>query len=252
MKNYSKKDIIRQRVLAVVALAGLFACGLMVGLAVTKTKTVVQKIETVAKDIVTKNSLPDKTCSAVEKVLEAKLQDETDTTSCGDFLYNVRTYEELIVKGCPENKNSYTEAKDRSFALANASCDEYELRINAGFSVIDTESICATVREEMLNRIDSHAYDYNSHIDNAKIYAIISERGCTDESAHYKELAEKELAVARAITDDKLSEHETIEVVETYKKLQMQAAAQEMFDKAKRLTNPAIDFILEVEKIINE
>jgi hypothetical protein len=32
----------------------------------------------------------------------------------------------------------------------------------------------------------------------------------------------------------------------------MQAAAEEIFETAKKLTNPAIDFILEVEKIINE
>ncbi len=177
MKKYSKKDIIRQRILAVVALVGLFACGLMVGLAITKTKTVVQKIENVS-----------------EQVINMKKAD----------------------------------------------------------IVVNNKSICTKVRDEMLIRVNPNAYDYDDHINNAKIYAIIAERGCEDETAYYKELAEQELAVARAITDDKLSEQDTIEVVETYKKLQMQAAAQEMFDKAKRLTNPAIDFILEVEKIINE
>ena len=104
----------------------------------------------------------------------------------------------------------------------------------------------------MLGFVDAHANGFNGHMQNAKTYAVIAERGCASEAEHYKELAEQELAVARAITDDKMSEQETIEVVETYKKLQMQAVAQEMFDKAKRLTNPAIDFILEVEKIINE
>ena len=65
-------------------------------------------------------------------------------------------------------------------------------------------------------------------------------------------MAQQELEIARALQDDKFSEDDTIEVVETYKRLNMQAAAQEIFDVAKKLTNPAIDFILEVEKIINE
>ena len=37
----------------------------------------------------------------------------------------------------------------------------------------------------------------------------------------------------------KFSENDTIEVVETYKRLNMQAAAQEIFDVAKKLTNHA-------------
>ncbi len=32
----------------------------------------------------------------------------------------------------------------------------------------------------------------------------------------------------------------------------MQQDAEEIFNKAKKLTNPAIDFIMQVEKIINE
>ena len=50
--------------------------------------------------------------------------------------------------------------------------------------------------------------------------------------------------------DDEFDEYETIEVVETYKRLNMQAAAQEIFEPVKKLTNPTIDFILQVEKII--
>lgn len=244
MKNYSKKDIIRQRILAVVALAGLFACGLMVGLAVTKTKTVVQKIETVAKDIVTKDSLPDKTCSAVEKVLEAKLHDETKVADCWVFQDNIRVYDNLIDKGCPENHDKYVALKNRSSELAAAAC----IYDNQQMMIDDGRSTCEKIRDEMLGYIRD-SYD---HLRNAEIYATIAERGCPNEMARYKELAQQELAIARAVQDDKFSEDDTITVVETYKKLQMQAAAQEMFDKAKRLTNPAIDFILEVEKIINE
>ena len=81
----------------------------------------------------------------------------------------------------------------------------------------------------------------------------MSERGCAENSAKYVELAKQELEIARALEDDRFDNGETIiEVVETYKRLNMQAAAEEIFETAKKLTNPAIDFILEVEKIINE
>ena len=41
-------------------------------------------------------------------------------------------------------------------------------------------------------------------------------------------------------------------MVETYKRLQMQKEAERMIEKAKKLTNPAIDFIIQLEKIIEE
>ena len=80
----------------------------------------------------------------------------------------------------------------------------------------------------------------------------MAERGCLENSDAYAELARQELDIARAIEDDEFSREETIDVVETYKRLNMQAAAEEIFEKAKKLTDPAIDFIIQVEKIINE
>ena len=92
-----------------------------------------------------------------------------------------------------------------------------------------------------------------AHIENAKIYANLSERGCPENSEKYKELAKQELEIARAINDDDMEGHqgqnESVEIVETYKRLQMQAEAERMIEKAKKLTNPAIDFIIQLEKI---
>lgn len=171
MKNKSKNNTNRrQKVLAFIALAGLFASGLMVGLAFTKTKYVekdVAPVISVSQD----ETLPEKTCARIE--------------------------------------------------------------------------------EEMLIRIDD-SWNTDSHLDNAKVYSILAERGCPENSQKYVDLAKQEIAIARALEDDKFSEGETLEVVETYKRINMQAAAEEVFEKAKQLTNPAIDFILQVEKIINE
>lgn len=113
---------------------------------------------------------------------------------------------------------------------------------------------CTLIEESLLVRLPDGGpgADTEEHIYRAKIYANLSERGCSENAQKYHDLAKQELAIARALADDEFREYETIEVVETYKRLNMQAAAEEIFETAKKLTNPAIDFILEVEKIINE
>ena len=91
------------------------------------------------------------------------------------------------------------------------------------------------------------------HINDAKIYANLSERGCSGNSEKYKILAKQELEIARALSDDNMEhEREATEIVETYKRLQMQAEAEKMIEKAKKITNPAIDFIIQLEKILEE
>ena len=104
-----------------------------------------------------------------------------------------------------------------------------------------------------LGCVDGYCLHADDHINDAQIYANLSERGCPENSEKYKELAKQELEIARALNDDKIdANYETIEMVETYKRLQMQAEAERMIEKAKKLTNPAIDFIIQLEKIIEE
>jgi len=116
------------------------------------------------------------------------------------------------------------------------------------------DTTCGKIEMLLTNRLyhDGNP-DVEAHIDNAKIYANLSERGCPENSAKYKDLAKQELEIARALDDDKLEDRQdSIEIVETYKRLQMQAEAERMIEKAKKLTNPAIDFIIQLEKIIEE
>ena len=115
---------------------------------------------------------------------------------------------------------------------------------------------CEAVEKLLIQRLEDFAEnDLNSetHIERAKIYANLSERGCAKNTNVYKDLAKKEIDIARALNDDSLeNEQEATEMVETYKRLQMQAEAEKMIEKAKKLTNPAIDFIIQLEKIIEE
>lgn len=118
----------------------------------------------------------------------------------------------------------------------------------------ETKQTCVLIEESLLERLPYGGPELGAEdrIVRAKIYANLSERGCAENAQKYHDMAKQELAIARALEDDEFDQYETIEVVETYKRLNMQAAAEEIFETAKKLTNPAIDFILEVEKIINE
>jgi len=119
-------------------------------------------------------------------------------------------------------------------------------------AVSEPQSVCAEIERLLSRHLPVASDDVDDRIERAKIYASMAERGCPENAATYVELARQELDIARAIEDDDFSHEETIDVVETYKRLHMQAAAEEIFEKAKKLTNPAIDFILQVERIINE
>ena len=118
--------------------------------------------------------------------------------------------------------------------------------------VSEPVAVCNEIERLLSRRLPIATDDADERIERAKIYATLAERGCPENSATYVEMARQELDIARAIEDDEFDHDETIEVVETYKRLNMQAAAEEIFEKAKRLTNPVIDFIIQVERIINE
>ncbi|MBE6461703.1 MAG: hypothetical protein E7006_02560 [Alphaproteobacteria bacterium] len=118
--------------------------------------------------------------------------------------------------------------------------------------VAQPQKTCVQIEELLAERLPEPDGQGELRIIRAKIFAQMSERGCPENSEKYVALAKQELEIARALEDDEFDQYETIEVVETYKRLDMQAAAEEILETAKKLTNPAIDFILEVEKIINE
>lgn len=121
---------------------------------------------------------------------------------------------------------------------------------------VPDERICEKIETVLLRKIDcmdADCLDSEDYIEDAQIYANLSERGCPEHSQQYKMLAKQNLELARALNDDNLNDvEESVEIVETYKRLQMQAEAERMIEKAKKLTNPAIDFIIQLEKIIEE
>ena len=211
-----------QRALSVVALIGLVACGVMIGMGVARNRaevasdTGMHMTEWNCRDIINRMTARD---TSAEQLAELN---KIYNDNCAG-----RVFDKPVVK---------EEVKDVAVQEEGEQLKE----------------TCVVVEEALLDNLPFARNTPDTRIERAKIYANLSERGCPENSAKYVEMAKQELAVARALEDDKFDEYETVEVVETYKRLNMQAAAEEIFETAKKLTDPAIDFIIQVEKIINE
>ena len=86
-----------------------------------------------------------------------------------------------------------------------------------------------------------------------EVSKILTDKVVFENADMYKSLALREIEIATALQPAESMEENSVEVViDTYKKLDMQKEAQVFLDKIEQLTDPAIDFILKMEKIINE
>lgn len=202
--------------------------------------------------------LPEKTCEAVEELLAQQLNPE-NSLNPDDHTRNSDLYEKMYEQGCEKNKDKWLKLSEREENIAKAINLYGDREIITDEEYLKENSTCKKIEKTLIQNlncfdIDHHYCSANAHIDDAKIYANLSERGCPENSERYKILAKQELEIARALTDDNVESdpHQSVEIVETYKRLQMQAEAEKMIEKAKKLTNPAIDFIIQLEKIIEE
>ncbi len=148
----------------------------------------------------------------------------------------------------------------------NAAQEESVVQVYETVSAPDVEEaqdkdfpneICAAVENVLvggLNGINENSTNPGTQLAIARVYARAADRGCPENSEKYEKLAHRHLEIYRALTDDKFvgDKYQVVEVIDTYKKIEMQKAAQEILEKAKSIADPAIDFIIEVEKIINE
>ena len=240
-KNIVITHTTSQKILGGLALCGLFICGLMVGLGLQSTHTPKQtEPEQITNPAPVVSPNPTETCTVIEDLLQQRLY-PIDSQDIRDHEYNITIYEKLIMNGCSQNQMAYHKAAQREREIVSA-LQQSET----------SDPTCEQIESLLINQLPPANSNTNDRIIRAKIYANLSERGCQQNSDKFVESAKQELEIARALQDDDFGTQDTIEVVETYKRLNMQSAAQEFFDIAKKLTDPAIDFILQVEKIINE
>jgi hypothetical protein len=193
---------------------------------------------------------PTTTCESIEYILKGRIYPNTEfSDDPREHVHRAGIYEDLIKHGCAENEAKYRELLAREHDIMRALGNEMA---ESGTEIVPAcKSVESVLKRNLYSNEDST--DSRDHIRNAGIYASLASRGCPENAEKYRELALREIEIARALTDDKFYDNgEIIDVIETYKKLDMKAAAEQVFEKAKKLTDPAIDFILQVEKIINE
>jgi len=217
MKKTLNTNDRKDRVYGVIGMVMLFLMGAIFGFIIN------------GSDRVNTSTMTRNQCNELaERIMLAARNNQPDLIAQLNKVYS----ENCLNREFPKQKPQPVETKEN---LPDTTCGQIE-----------------RILSERLYNIDIP--DSQAHVDNAQIYANLSERGCPENSEKYKELAKQELEIARALTDDNISENkrEATEMVETYKRLQMQAEAAKMIEKAKKLTNPAIDFIIQLEKIIEE
>lgn len=231
----------RQKIWGVIALVGLFACGWMVGASVNKWRADMNTSDTGDAEVSQPVAAPaaPRECEVIEDYIKHELDVTTDDEEYTSL------YRLLLDYACPENRDGYLAQAQMRRRVEEA---KYYARQN------QQKQLCTRIEEELLSKLlkEGQATPEYLHENNAIIYANIADRGCPQNKDKYTELARQELELMRAITNDELSENEALTAARTYKRLQMQAAAEDVLDKVKKLTNPAIDFIMEMERIINE
>ena len=218
----------------------LFVCGVMVGVCINERHIKYNEITQQNAVAAAQQSA----CETIEEIYSRSLA-PVDSGEVDMHNHNVSVYQVLLAHGCPENKNKYQQAINNEKKIIDS------LQVNF---VTENKVACRQIEDTLLYAMP-YADDKSSELvrlDRARIYAQISERGCPENAKKYANLAKQELDIARGVSDDKFNEEETVDIIEIYKRLDMQSAAQEVFDMAKKLTNPTIDFILQVEKILNQ
>ena len=240
VKTYSKK----QQVLSWLALCGIFVCGVMAGAFIWESKTRYTAESDVQKNLVS--------CEMREKALLANLNANIDDSN---FMYaanahkhNADIYDNLVSHGCQEHSTKYKELRDAEYQT-------FDVLRRLGNDYTDTRP-CVIIEKTLLanNIIDECGDSSDCHLHNAAVYSKIVEDGCEEFKQKYSQKALDELQIAEGvrIDDTNVGNSEMRTTVNTYKKLQMQNEARKYIKKMEKLVNPGVDFIMELQRVIEE
>lgn len=261
MKNTNEKLYTysrRQRILAWIALVGIFVCGMMAGAFIWQTKTTYTPDSGASNDLVHNDeSVPP--CRLIENVLLENIKNNINNSSWEadeNHEWNADVYEHLVKVGCEENKEKYATLVDTEREIAkNLRLVRHKVVEYNDDTVNDVETRpCEVIEENLLGKITNRCSYSDCHLQNAEIYSKITEDGCPENAEKYKQLALDELQISEGvrIDDSNIANNEIRSTINTYKKLQMQNEAKKYLNKVEKMVNPGIDFILELQRIIEE
>ncbi len=208
-----------RKVIGVIALAGLFACGLFVGMGVHQLPRVHHNV--IRMSAATCDSIARTIAGATDAKLVEELNDTYRDNCAGRVIEHI------------------------SEPVASDTGNDNDARPVA---------TCARIEQLLSNRLRPEEFDESwAHISNAETYARLVETGCAENADKYRALALREIQIAMALDPvDEMDEDQIEDVIDVYKKIQMQAAAQQMIDKLQKISEPTIDFILKLEKILED
>lgn len=205
------------KVWGAIALAGLFSCGLILGLVYKPVNDAplaldAQQCDAIANEIVS-------------------------ITTNGETSENVNTLEEL--------QNAYTAGCPGRLVIIEKPV------ISPRADTPEIISTCARIEQLLKVRLyPEDSPEYLAHLRNADTYSSLADRGCAENADMYKTLALREIEIATALQpEEDMKEADAEIVIDTFKKLDMQREAQAFLDKIQQLTSPAIDFILQWNKL---
>ncbi|MDR2413314.1 MAG: hypothetical protein LBD50_03855 [Rickettsiales bacterium] len=222
-----------------IALAALFAAGITTGIYWNHGKSAVRQV-----------GMSDSTCMDIERRISSMI----------DIIYhnNDSRYTELVaeqVKSLRELNGIYSQ-----------NCKDKQIKPTENIKPKEAgqapkklpEKTCEEIEVLLLDRVVSDEPNYSDNRKrNAEVYVMLSDKGCPENKEKYEQLALRELEIYRALTNDgvyagKSWEEYQREVVSIYNKIDMKKEAEKFLDKMKKLTDPAIDFILEAERVFSE
>lgn len=208
------------KIWSAIALAGLFACGLILGLSYRDDS------------MVARNLSADQCDSIANEIVEI-----TSTGATAENVDTLTKLNQLYSSGCAGRLVIID--KNKTFEPVEQ---------------IEMMSTCTRIEYLLKKKLYSEdSTNYIEHLANADTYSSLADRGCQENSELYKTLALRELEIATALQpQDKMRQRDAAIVIDTFKKLDMQREAQEFLDKIEKLIDPATDFILQMEQVINE
>ncbi len=276
-----------QKIWGVVALAGLFACGLIIGLTwrgnsqpdatgdvVQFTKSQCDKIAGRIQSAINMDDFGElkkyqkiyaQSCgNHIEEVVVSETSEKlkncekieqlllrnlepSDSEYPDSHMYNAELYKNVSQYGCPENAEKYKQLADDETAIAVA--------LGGGMGTVANNTRTCEEIERALKSQLFEIYpnsDIEERLHNADTYSTMAERGCPENAEQYKELALRQIDVVSAVSDEEELIDNKESIVETYEKLQMQEAARNFLNKLDRLIKPTTDLIYEIGKVVNE
>ena len=233
----------KQKIFAWIALIGIFLCGMMTGVSMWGYK----HAHTADSGVYSVKMLP---CEMREKALLANLSQDIDDTwpdAANFHKRNADIYDNLVRAGCDENKEKYKELRDAEFSVYDV------LRHNGEYLRAVQGQPCQVIESTLLGYIND-CPESNCHLHNAEIYSKLVEDGCPENQQKYAKKALDELQIAEGVRveENDVNKNEMRSTVNTYKKLQMQNEAKNYIKKVEKLVDPGVDFIMELQRVIEE